>query len=47
MCSTGSKRAEKALAMYEDQKDKKDVNLGLKNGGGEEATTTSVRKASD
>ena len=47
MCATGSKQAEKEEAMYEDQEEKKEVNLGLWKGCGEEAMTTSVRKASD
>ena len=46
-CSTGSRRVEKNLDIWDAQKEEKDVNFGLRKGGGDEATTMSVRNARD
>ena len=46
-CSVGSRWAEKNLDIWDAQEEEKDVNLGLRKGGGDEATTTSVRNARD
>ena len=43
----GLRWAEKNLDIWVDQKEEKDANFGLRKGGGDEAATTSVRKARD
>ena len=46
-CSTGLRQAEKTLDIWDAQEEEKEANFGLRKGGGDEATTTSVRNARD
>ena len=46
-CAVGSRQAEKKQSIWDTQKEEKEENFRLRKGGGDEATTTSVRNARD